>query len=252
MSKEFKNAFTLVELAIVIVIIGLLVGGVLAGQELVNQAKIQAQVKQLEDFNTAALTFKAKYNLVPGDSTSAEASRFNISGGASLGGNGVLDDTSGAFPNITAYQEPRFFFQNLYEKKLIKDFLKHTSNDYSIGSTWPAAKIGEGGVAAFSHIDGIYYFLGPTIKNDSSNAYYFSTSSPQPSLTTASAFGLDKKLDDGIPSTGIIRAVIVTNLTATNFSNDAALGSCLGVDNQSYNLASDKILCRVIVKSKLN
>ena len=62
-----QKAFTLIELSIVLVIIGLIVGGVLVGQDLIKAAEIRAQVSQLEKFNTAVNTFHVKYNDIPGD-----------------------------------------------------------------------------------------------------------------------------------------------------------------------------------------
>lgn len=71
-----NKAFTLVELSIVIVIIGLLVGGVLTRQELIYQAKIRAQIKQLDSYDADGLTFKSKYGFIPGDVPSAIAARY--------------------------------------------------------------------------------------------------------------------------------------------------------------------------------
>ena len=62
-----KKGFTLIELSIVLVIIGLIIGGVLVGQDLIQAGKIRAQVKQLQDFELAYNTFELKYGCMPGD-----------------------------------------------------------------------------------------------------------------------------------------------------------------------------------------
>ncbi|MEJ0009143.1 MAG: prepilin-type N-terminal cleavage/methylation domain-containing protein [Alphaproteobacteria bacterium] len=60
-------AFTLVELAIVLVIIGLLVGGVLVGADLIKSAQFYALNQGKEDIVAAAMTFRDKYGRLPGD-----------------------------------------------------------------------------------------------------------------------------------------------------------------------------------------
>ena len=70
--KRYKNsAFTLIELSIVLVIIGLIIGGVLVGRDLIEFAKVRAQITQLSDIETQINTFKVKYNCLPGDCTNA-------------------------------------------------------------------------------------------------------------------------------------------------------------------------------------
>lgn len=66
-STQPVAAFTLVELAIVLVIIGLIIGGVLAGRDLIDASKRRATIRQFETYKTAALTFYNKYNAIPGD-----------------------------------------------------------------------------------------------------------------------------------------------------------------------------------------
>ncbi len=63
--------FTLIELSIVLVIIGLVVGGVLVGRDLIKAAEIRAQVNQIEQMETAYNTFKLKYNCIAGDCPNA-------------------------------------------------------------------------------------------------------------------------------------------------------------------------------------
>jgi prepilin-type N-terminal cleavage/methylation domain-containing protein len=247
-----KSAFTLVELAIVIVIIGLLVGGVLTGQELINQAKIRAQIKQLEGYNAAALTFKAKYGYIPGDVPAALSSSIGLPANASTtAGNGALEDANGRLPAIAANYEPWRFFHHLYLMGLIKAKMSSDVVDYSPGALFPEADIGKGGLCAISLRDGVYYLLGPAEKNIG-NQTTFAANSATPLLSPSEAFALDQKLDDGIPSQGIIRPVIVTTVVATQFSNETTLNSCLGGSNQVYNLTSSTNLCRLVIKSALN
>lgn len=62
-----KRGFTLIELSIAIVIIGLLVGGVLVGNDLIKAAQLRAIEKNMEEFERAVIVFKLKYNEMPGD-----------------------------------------------------------------------------------------------------------------------------------------------------------------------------------------
>jgi prepilin-type N-terminal cleavage/methylation domain-containing protein len=58
LKKPFmKSGFTPIEMSIVLVIIGLITGGILAGQDLIKAAGIRATISQLENFNTATYTF---------------------------------------------------------------------------------------------------------------------------------------------------------------------------------------------------
>ncbi len=67
MSNKLKKGFTLIELAIVLVIVGLLVGGVLQGQELIKQAQLRKIIRELGSVDLGFNTFRAKYDALPGD-----------------------------------------------------------------------------------------------------------------------------------------------------------------------------------------
>lgn len=68
-----KHAFTLVELSIVLVILGLLVGGVLAGQSLIRAAELRAVTTERNNYVVAINAFREKYMALPGDMTNATA-----------------------------------------------------------------------------------------------------------------------------------------------------------------------------------
>ena len=73
-----QAGFTLIELSIVLVIIGLIVGGVLTGQDLIRAAEIRATIGQYEKYNTAVNTFRTKYNGIPGDLLAASSTSFGL------------------------------------------------------------------------------------------------------------------------------------------------------------------------------
>lgn len=73
MEKIRKNSgFTLIELSIVLVIIGLIAGGVLGGRELIKQAELRKLLKESDQFKTAVNTFRIKFNCYPGDCPNAD------------------------------------------------------------------------------------------------------------------------------------------------------------------------------------
>ena len=66
-SSSAKQAFSLVELAIVLVILGLLVGGVLSGRSLIHASQLRTVSTQHANYLTAFLSFRDKYLALPGD-----------------------------------------------------------------------------------------------------------------------------------------------------------------------------------------
>jgi prepilin-type N-terminal cleavage/methylation domain-containing protein len=88
-SKRLQRGFTLLEIAIVLVIIGLLLGGVLKGQELIVQARIKNVINDLNGIMAAIYTYQDRYRALPGDERNAAVSgRWSgVSGGD---GNGVI------------------------------------------------------------------------------------------------------------------------------------------------------------------
>jgi len=68
--KQSQAGFTLVEVAIVMVIIGLLIGAVLKGQAMIQNAKVKRVAKQADELRAAVMTFYDKYSAYPGDENS--------------------------------------------------------------------------------------------------------------------------------------------------------------------------------------
>ena len=77
-----QRGFTLIEIAIVLVIIGLLLGGVLKGQELITSARVRNLVSQQDGIKAAYFGFLDRYRALPGDYTAASTNINGVAAGA--------------------------------------------------------------------------------------------------------------------------------------------------------------------------
>src|SRR5713101_5855001 len=87
--KSTETGFTLVEIAIVLVIIGLLLGGILKGQEMITQAKIKNVIDDLNGITVAITSYQDRYRALPGDDKNA-TTRWTTQAPASGDGDGVM------------------------------------------------------------------------------------------------------------------------------------------------------------------
>lgn len=110
--KRNQSGFTLIEIAIVLVIIGLLLGGVLKGQELINSAKVKNLAGDFKNIPVFIYGYQDKFRALPGDDKAASA---HVTGGtvATTGGttgNGVIE---GDWNSTTATDESILFWQHV-------------------------------------------------------------------------------------------------------------------------------------------
>ena len=230
-----REGFTLIELSVVLVIIGLVVGGILVGRDLVNAAAVRAQISQIEKYNSAVNTFYAKYGALPGDMPAAAASQFGfVARGTNTGqgdGNGVLEGYySGTVGDQLQTGEPLLLWQDLGAANLIEGrySVPGTMNVGAYGalsgsvtaSTNPAynafippAKIAANDyVFAFSNA-GINYWGLSSYNGPGPNGITPAlcacgqNSSTTYAMTVRQAYDLDKKMDDGLPQSGVVEAV---------------------------------------------
>src|ERR1035438_736619 len=114
-----QSGFTLVEIAIVLVIIGLLLGGVLKGQELINSAKVKNFATDFRNIPLFIYGYQDKYRSLPGDDAAVATTHLglNVNGvpvvtataGPTLG-NGVID---GAWNSTAPTDESVLFWQQI-------------------------------------------------------------------------------------------------------------------------------------------
>lgn len=232
-----QGGFTLIELSIVLVIIGLIVGGVLVGQDLISGASLRAQIAQLEKYQTAVNTFKLKYgNHLPGDFPGSLATQFGFASRSGATGhgddNGLLDSCDGNFTlsSNLAGCETVFFWSDLSAAKLIDGSFTDAADNTNaslttadqVATLLPRARI-NGNFVAVARDDvssgyitntspaptkGNVFVVGQVVSiGDFGAGRSFGEYRVTGGLTPLQLSSIDTKTDDGVPTTGRVRAV---------------------------------------------
>lgn len=149
-----QRGFTLVEIAIVLVIIGLLLGGVLKGQEMIENARIKSVVADMNGISAAYNSYIDRYRAIPGDEVAATLTGRGWAGTAFGNGNGALT-TAPAATFTNAPLEQGAMWRSLRATGL-------TSGDPAAPAGAPGLpRAGTGGLIGVSV--GAYGLIGPTV-----------------------------------------------------------------------------------------
>lgn len=111
--KRTQSGFTLIEMAIVLVIIGLLLGGVLKGQELINSAKVKNLATDFKNVPIYIYGYQDKYKALPGDDANATTHLPVVAGSSPIvngNGNGIIE---GLWNSTTSTDESYQFWQQI-------------------------------------------------------------------------------------------------------------------------------------------
>lgn len=221
-----KSAFTLIEMSIVLVIIGLIIGGILAGRDLIDAAAQHAQIAQINNYNTAVLAFENKYGYLPGDIPDPVASNFGFQArGTAAGegdGNGILEGNCAGNLNNGFDQgcgELPFFWVDISKAGLIDRSIV-TSGGYpsmtastsvngsALVATWlPTSKLSRNTFIYVFSYGGANYF-GISVVDGIGWTLWTAGS---PGVTVQQAFNIDSKIDDGLPQSGSVTACYVNS-----------------------------------------
>ncbi len=218
MQLKKQTGFTLVEIAIVLVIVGLLIGGVLKGQEMITNAKLKRIESDSAGLAAAMFSYQDRYLQLPGDDNAAEA-RFSVYVDTDLA-NGNGDGTIGTGSDwdaltTTAWtnggEETLKFFAHLRAAGLVPGGGKDSTrpaNAYGgqIGIQDGALKI-SGHVTIFGSIE------GPIAKI------------------------IEARLDDGSPKTGRVQSDLITASMDAQASTGAGSTATEYLDSERYNMA---------------
>ncbi len=238
MSAPSRHGFTLVELSIVLVIIGLIVGGVLVGRDLIKAAEIRSQISQIEEIKTAVNTFKVKYGYLPGDippTQTAQLGFFTFTGtfagrGCSIGGAGKAYGNNDGIINLDTESNP--FWPHLADSKLIKGNYAGTAGNLLTASAGSCISSGGSPIISpttytdiekfiphsklspsigFLNVYGNYYLAPSKVlkiytgiqENNILNIY--DNIAGANVITANELYNIDLKIDDGVPTSGNVR-----------------------------------------------
>ncbi len=223
-----QEGFTLIEIAIVLVIIGLLLGGVLKGQELINSARVRALNNTTDGITAAWFSFQDRYRAFPGDYLDARsvvnlaANGVGVNGGD---GNGRVD-TGNERARVWTHLEAAGYITGGYDGTAIA-----AADEYGCAvTTCPDNGFGSGMV--ISH--------GSLIQTPiAADAHELITGRGIPVDVLSE---LDLKIDDGAAVTGLMQV----GVAGTNFT---AAESAACINDPDYQLLTPSDNCAAIFRN---
>lgn len=203
MNIKKNQGFTLIEIAIVLVIIGLLLGGVLKGQELINSAKVKNLATDFRNIPLYIYGYQDRFKTLPGDDSQAPAHIGAACAAPCQGGNGngVIN---GSWDTTTNTDESCQFWAHV---RLMGLATGPTTIDCTASSTyWP--KNADGGqIGIQSNIT----FATITLPTAMTGTYIICSKG----ILGKYVKQLDTTMDDSNPQTGSMRAVLADGSTTT-------------------------------------
>lgn len=222
-----QRGFTLIEISVALVVVGLLIGGVLAARSMMHQSRINSVVAEADKYKAALASFQAKYNALPGDMGNAtkywgiaagtvgsnytydcyNAYTPSSTGKLTCNGNGDKNIEREAHPSLA---EMTLVWQHMVNAGMIAgSYTGQSSGGEHVpgqncprgpleGSGWGVATITGDGLANLFFEDNYGVVL-------SFGAFSVASLPRSPVLATKEALGLDTKYDNGLPGTGSIR-----------------------------------------------
>lgn len=261
--RDRKSGFTLVEISVVLLIIGLLISGIVVGRHLINAAELRALASMTERFNTAGNTFKIKYNCLPGDCGAAVTlgitTRNNECPG-DYGNSGINGNGDGIISSNTltgsGFCEAANVYEHLKGTNLMSEVETRLLCNGWMAVYSPSLQLGLKAnstmyvTATFENGSGQYNVNAHWLVFRDGNPYRGDCSSGYGPLSPVTAQALDRKMDDGRPLSGVVKATnqgplqiqvqdsnpldAYCAVQATNQYCDGYTGGCFAVQNRPY------------------
>ena len=261
MPKQLNAAFSLLELAIVLTIIGLLAGGVLTGQEMIHSAQLQKTIKQMRDIDQATIAFRDQYGGYPGDiknATSFWATAANGDGDGMIEANDATHDCSTAFGEQSTELDCTYFVgerAQFFTQLGLAGLYNKYDGSTTLGVGYPSIPLNQG----MGMIVGSAWILADSsnmkIENYVSPSVYLYLGVCNPSKLNANgafndcgtlipidAQNIDSKIDDGKPLSGTVFGQSFNTICATG----TAANTTSVTATNSYDLRSKNPGCNLI------
>ena len=231
--KRKQSGFTLIEIAIVLVIIGLLLGGVLKGQELINSAKIKNLVNDLSGLSTAVYAYQDRYRALPGDDAGAKTRWAALPALPATVGSGAIDGAFNAAPGAAVTTESILFWRELRMAGFV-------SGDADTGAQPLNAVGGILGVQA-----------GVGVQTAGATQGLGGLSACQTNVLGRIAESMDNQLDDGKPGSGAVKAWAQTALVPVDGTTAAVDITVAGAKPPAANYVDDGTTMYTVCKQIL-
>lgn len=201
-----KRGFTLIELSIVLMIIGLIVGGILVGSEMIKAAGLRRIIGQIESYNLAVQVFRDKYNTHPGDGLDVSSFLAGAIDGnkndkleCNDTGNPAADTGLGSCLFDLEYAQ---FWVHLSQAGLIEG----SYNGSNIaGQGFPTTR-DYGGIIAYYDVSAISHRFAIGARQTLLGTLGSTVNGVAPTFSHTDAGAIDRKWDDGLPNDGNISA----------------------------------------------
>ncbi len=220
MKKTFskkKSAFSLIELSIVLIVIGLLIAGITGGASLIKSSELRSVMGEARGYAVAVNAFYSQFNALPGDY------------GTAVAGSDVLGDGDGLIEYWnSATAEGSEAWRDLKSIGAIDATLTYVSTataSQAAGNNLPSSKIKSSGWAFDNNTtsaQNVVVLTAGTVgtAGSATNTVVNISAAPvaQGAILAADALSIDSKIDDGVANLGKVRGVLAacnTNATYT-------------------------------------
>ena len=253
MSVSRSSGFLLVELSMVLVILGLVVGGIMAGQALIRASELRSIGTGFNRYETAIYAFKDKYFALPGDITNATAiwgkdATYCNSQTGTAATPGTCNGDGNGYVNQASLEMWRAW-QQLAMAGLIEGNYVGTQNSWGTnarpGIDMPAGRLSNTGYMLLVENNTNAEFAWTDITYTKNLLLFGTASGALPSLgaiTPIEAWNIDTKLDDGYPGTGKVWGGGVTGGCTAGAVSSTAKYTSTGTNSITIRCIMGKLL----------